>query len=195
MKKIILASTSPRRKEIFEKAGIPFEFEASDFEEDMSLNLPPVELAKQLSLGKAKAVAEKYHDAIVIGADTFIALNGKVLGKPKTEEKAREMLNVMSGRSHSVFTGYTIIDTKTGKTVSKVIETKVFFKELSKDEIDGYIQSGEPLDRAGSYAIQELGAIFVEKIEGDFFNVMGLPLCALIEDLKSFGVDVWNISN
>lgn len=189
MKKIILASTSPRRKEILAKTGIPFEVEASPYEEDMSLDLPPEELAKRLSKGKAEAVAKNYKDAVVIGGDTFIAYEGKMLGKPHTAEKAREMLKMLSGKQHSVFSGIAIIDGKTGKTISEAVETKVFFRDLSNKEIDYYIGTGEPLDRAGSYAINEIGGILVEKIEGDYYNVMGLPLGKLLAMLKEqFGI-------
>ena len=191
MKQVILASTSPRRKEILSKTKLAFTTEESDYEEDMSLDLPPEELAKTLSSGKAEAVAKRHDDAIIIGADTFIAFEGKVLGKPNTPEKAKEMLESLSGKSHSVFTGFTIIDCANQKKVSKAIETKVYFKNLSDKEIQDYVDSGEPINRSGAYAIQELGALLVEKIEGDFFNVMGLPLSALSDTLLEFDVNCW----
>lgn len=190
MAKIILASTSPRRKEILEKTGIPFETESSPYEEDMGQGLPPEDLAKVLSHGKAEAVAKKYNDAIVIGGDTFIAYEGKILGKPHTPEKAKEMLQMLSNKQHSVYSGITVIDSKTGKTISEVVETKVCFRNLSNKEIDYYIGTGESLDRAGAYAIQEIGGILVEKIEGDYYNVMGLPLSKLLEILKKFNTEI-----
>lgn len=156
----------------------------------MSLDVPPEELAKELSKGKAEAVAKNYDDAIVIGGDTFIAYEGKMLGKPHTTEKAQEMLKMLSGKQHSVFSGISVIDCKSGKTISEAMETKVFFRNISDNEIDYYIGTGEPLDRAGSYAINEIGGILVEKIEGDYYNVMGLPLAKLLAMLKEFGIKI-----
>jgi septum formation protein len=190
MKKIILASTSPRRKEILSMTRLEFEVVASEYEEDMTENLPPSELAKKLSLGKAEDIAKKYDDAIIIAADTFVTLDGKVLGKPYTPEKAKEMLSFMSGKTHTCITGFTIIDTDSKKTISEAVVTNVYFKPLTDSEIDTYIASGEPLDRSGSYAIQGLGGVFVEKLDGDFFNVMGLPLNRLVERLKEFDIHV-----
>ncbi|MBN1169037.1 septum formation inhibitor Maf [Candidatus Woesebacteria bacterium] len=190
MKRIILASGSPRRKEILEKSGLVFEVIPSKYEENMSDAIPPMELAKKLSLGKASDVADSQEGAVVIGADTFIAFEGKVLGKPINENDAKEMLKRMSGKSHSVITGFTIIDTDSKQTLSHAVETKVYFKKLTNEEIDSYVSTGEPLDKAGSYAIQGLGAILVEKIEGDYFNVMGLPLNSLVEKLKEFDIFV-----
>lgn len=190
MRKIILASTSPRRKELLEKTGLKFEVVGNDYEEDMTLKLKPKELAKFLSMGKAKSVAAKYENAIIVAADTFIAYKDKVLGKPHTPEQARKTLKMLSGKAHSVITGFTVIDTVSGKKVSMAVETKVYFKRLSDTEINGYIKSKEPLDKAGAYAIQGLGAVLVEKIDGDFFNVMGLPINALVRELVKFGVRV-----
>jgi septum formation protein len=191
MKQIILASGSARRKEILEKLGFPFEVVPSSYSEDMNQNLDPRELAKILSIGKAKDVAQNYKDAIVIGADTFISFNGKVLGKPITAEKAESMLLEMSGNCHEVVTGFTIIDTAQNKTISKSVVTKVYFKKLTKAEISSYTKSGEPLDKAGAYAIQGKGVLFVEKIEGDYLNIIGLPLSAVAEELKNFGINPW----
>lgn len=190
LRKIILASTSPRRKQLLEKTGLKFDVVGSDYEEDMTLKLKPKELAKHLSMGKAKSVAAKYRNAVVIAADTFIAYKDRVLGKPHTPEQAKKTLRMLSGKAHSVITGFTIVDTATGKKVSKAVETKVYFKKLIDSEISGYIKSKEPLDKAGAYAIQGLGAVLVEKIEGDFFNVMGLPVNALVTELRKFGVKI-----
>src|SRR3989344_6268006 len=188
MKTIILASSSPRRKEILEKTGLPFIIDPSNSDEDMTQNLEPKDLAKALSLAKAKDVAKRHKNAIVIGADSIITLNGKVLGKPHTEERAIEMLTELSGSIHSAITGYTIIDTDSGKIVSDAVETKIYFRKLTQDEIKNYVATGKPLDKAGAYAIQGKGALFVEKIEGDYYNIMGLPLSAVVEKLKEFGV-------
>ena len=185
-----MASASPRRRELLEKLGLKFEVEPSNSEEIITSNPKPHELAKSLSLEKAKAVASKYKNALVIAADTFGILDGKVLGKPHTETEARKMLKMMSGKPHLVITGFTIIDTETKKTLSKSVETKVYIKRLTSEEIDAYVRSKEPLDKAGGYAIQGLGSVIVEKIEGDFYNVIGLPLNALAESLKKFGVNI-----
>jgi septum formation protein len=188
MKTIVLASGSPRRKEILEKTGLPFVVDPSNFEEDLKQDLEPKELAKALSLGKAKDVAKRHKNAIVIGADSITLLNGKVLGKPHTIEKAIKMLLDLSGSTHSAITGYTIIDTESGKIFSDAVETKIYFRDLSKEEIEKYVATGEPLDKAGAYAIQGKGKKLVEKIEGDYYNVMGLPLSSLVKNLKKFGI-------
>lgn len=190
MKKIILASGSPRRREILGITGLKFEVCVSDYEEDLNLSLPPRELARYLSRKKAEAVAHKYKNAIIIAADTFIVCRNRILGKPHTAEEAEKMLALLNGKTHSVITSFTIMDTGSKKRLSRSIETKVYFKKLSSKEISAYVKSKEPLDKAGAYAIQGLGAVFIEKIEGDFFNVVGLPLCALAEGLKKFGINV-----
>ncbi len=186
MKKIILASGSPRRKELLADAGIKFDIDVSDYEEDMTLNLLPHELAKYLSKGKASAVADRHKEAIIVAADTFVVLKGEILGKPHTKEKAKEMLEKLSGQIHSIVTGFTIIDTATGQTISEAQESKLYFREILLEEIDEYIASGEPLDKAGAYAVQGGAEKFVEKIEGDYSNIIGIPMKAFLEKLKLF---------
>jgi len=190
MKKIILASASPRRRELLALTGLKFKVDPGDYQEDMSIPLDPHRLSRFLSLEKAKDVAARHRDALIIAADTFIVFRGGLLGKPHTEREARRMLLMLSGRRHSVITGFTILDTASGKRLSRSVETTVFFRKLTGKEIDAYVRSGEPLDKAGAYAIQGLGAIVVRKIEGDYFNVIGLPLNALAEGLKKFGIRV-----
>lgn len=190
MKKIILASSSPRRKELLELTGLGFSVSVSDYEENLNLSLRPRELARFLSRKKAETVADRYKNALIIAADTFIVFKGRALGKPLDEDDAMKMLSDLNGKSHSVITGFTIIDTGSGKRISRSVETKVYFKKLSMVEIKSYIKTGEPLGKAGAYAIQGLGSVFIEKIEGDFFNVVGLPLSTLVESLKRFGVYV-----
>lgn len=190
MKKIILASASPRRKEIMDITGLNFSVCKSDYEEDLNLSMQPRELARFLSRKKAETVAANHKNALIIGADTFIVYNDRLLGKPHTEKEAEKMLKMLNGNKHSVITGFTIIDTGSGRKLSRSVTTTVYFKKLSSKEIKAYLRSKEPLDKAGAYAVQGLGAVFVEKIDGDFFNVMGLPLCALTESLKKFGVYV-----
>lgn len=190
MKKIVLASASPRRKEILDITGLKFSVYAGDYEEDLTLSMSPRKLARFLSYKKAESVAYKYRNAIIIAADTFIVFKDRLLGKPRTAKEAGEMLRMLNGKAHSVITGFTIMDTGSGKTLSRSVETDVYFHRLSRKEISAYVRSKEPLDKAGAYAVQGLGAVFIKKIEGDFFNVMGLPLFALTQGLKKFGVNV-----
>jgi septum formation protein len=190
MKTIVLASASPRRKELLERIGLAFKVDRTDIVERLDEDVEPHELARRLSLSKAEMAARRYSSAIIIAADTIGVLEGHLIGKPATEAKARDMLKSLSGKCHRVITGFAIIDTDTGKTVSRSTETAVYFRELSDAEIDAYIRSDEPMDKAGAYAIQGLGSLLVRKIEGDYFNVMGLPLSDLAETLKEFGVDV-----
>ena len=187
---IILASASQRRKELLELTGLQFKVDPWDYKEDMNLKLSPHKLAKFLSLEKAKSVAEKYSNAVIIAADTFIIIRGQILGKPHIEEEAKRMLALLGGRTHSVITGFTVLDTNTDKKVSRSVETRVTFKKLMEKEIDAYIRTKEPLDKAGAYALQGLGSILVKRIEGDYFNVVGLPLCPLAECLKEFGIRI-----
>lgn len=175
-RKLILASGSLRRKELLEKAGLHFDVIVSDYEEDMTLPLSPGELVKHLSRGKAEAVAKEHKDAIVLSADTIVAYDSQILGKPHTEEKAEKMLQLLSGKQHSVFTGFTIMLLEENKIISRAVETKVYFNRLSDAEIKKYVATGDPLEKAGAYAIQKIGDTFVEKIEGDYNNVVGLPI-------------------
>jgi len=190
MRRIILASASPGRRKLLERLGLKFEVEPSNCVEHMLSRLKPHELAKSLSFEKAVAVASKHKDAVVIAADSFVVFRGGIIGKPKTEAEAREMLATLSGKSHSLVTGFTIVDTAGGKTLSKSVETRVHIRKLSSDEIDAYVGSGEPLDKAGGYEIQGLGSVIIDRIEGDFSNVVGLPLSTLAKSLKEFGIQV-----
>lgn len=189
-KKIILASTSPRRKELIGKLGLSFEVEASDYEEDMSLKMSPSKLAMFLSKGKAMSVAKNHKTGIVIGADTFVVLGNKILGKPKSTQQAKVMLRDLSGKRVDIMTGFTIIDVVSGKKISRVNTVKVYIDKLSDGAIKNYIASGEPMDKAGAFAIQGLGSVIIKRIEGDFTGAMGLPLFALVRELKKFGVKV-----
>jgi septum formation protein len=190
MKTIILASASPRRKEILSKTGLKFRVDESDYEEDLGLDLKPDKLAVFLSREKARDVARRHTNALIISADTIVVFRNMIFGKPRSRKEAKEMLKALSGKAHKVITGYTIMDTSSGKELSDSVKSKVFFKILSNREIDAYIRSGEPMDKAGAYGVQGLGAVIVRKIEGDFFNVMGLPLNSLAESLKNFGISV-----
>lgn len=187
-RKIVLASASPRRKELLELVGLEFTVEPSNSDENIQPELEPHKLARSLSLEKANVVAQNHRNAIVIAADTFVLLDGMILGKPVTETEATVMLGRINGKQHSVITGFTILDTVSNKVISESVETKVSIKNLTPKEIEAYVKTGEPLDKAGGYAIQGLGSVIVEGIEGDYYNVIGLPLCALAENLKKFGV-------
>ena len=188
MKKLVLASNSKTRKRLLTEAGFVFEVDPSDYEEDMTLKMHPKELVVHLSIGKASDVAKRHKDTVILAADTIIVYKDKILGKPHTKEKAKEMLKMLNGTQHSAFSGFTIIDTKTGKIISKGAETKVFFRNLTDKEIDDYVATREPLDKAGAYAILELGGKLVEKIEGSESNVSGMPMEEVVKYLKEFGV-------
>lgn len=188
MKQVILASTSLQRKVLLEKSGLQFAVEPSGYFEDMTLPLSAEELVKHLSHGKAEIVAEKHEDAIVIGADTVVVIEGKIFGKPYTPEKAKEMFVFLNGKKNTIITGVTIIDADTYNKKFFLDKTDVYFNTMSEDEIDAYIVSGEPLDKAGAYAVQGLGAKFIKKIEGDEENAIGLPVKRVLEILKVFGI-------
>ena len=181
--RIILASASPRRRELLQMLGLAFEVRPARGEERMPQGAAPDELVMALSRQKAEELAAP--DAIVIGADTVVALDGVILGKPKDAEDAKRMLLKLSGRRHTVYTGVTVLRGST--MLSRAERTEVFFRPLDGDEIERYVATGEPLDKAGAYGIQGFGSLFVERIEGDFFNVMGLPLCCLGKMLKDLG--------
>lgn len=190
VKKLILASASPRRKDLLEQIGLTFEIEPSRIEERICADLPPHTVAESLAEQKARAVASRHRDALIIAADTFIVLDGDILGKAHTAQEAREMLARLSGRTHAVITGLVLLDTASGAMASDAVETKVRMKKMSAEGIELYVRSGEPIGKAGAYAIQGLGAVLIEGIEGDYSNVVGLPLGALAEGLRKFGIEV-----
>ncbi len=190
-KKIILASTSPRRHGLAQQMGLEFEIVPSNYEEDMSMDIGPAELSMTLAYGKAKEVAVRLKKGVVLGVDTFIVFEGKKLGKPKSKEDAFLMLKSFSGKSQEVYSGVTIIDCETGQELKDFEVTKVKFREMEDSEINNYIKTGEPMDKAGSYGIQDLGAVFVEKIDGCYSNVMGFPIHNIYKNLKKLGVDIF----
>jgi len=189
--KIILASGSPRRKELLEMLQVKnLEIIPAKGEEQAHPDLSPDALVRELSRCKAAEVAAAHAAPgdIVIGADTIVVLDGAVLGKPKDADDAKRMLTALSGRAHTVFTGVTVLRDDT--VLSHAERTEVHFRPLTEAEIDAYIATGEPMDKAGAYGAQGYAALFVEKLEGDFFNVMGLPLCALGNLLKRLDVSL-----
>ena len=184
---IILASQSPRRRELLERMGLSFTVHAADIDEHMDRSLPPDKLVEAISREKAAAAARDFDgNALMIAADTVVALNGQILGKPHDEADARRMLSLLSGNHHQVYTGFTV--RRGEKVITRSECTLVKFRTLEPREIDAYVASGEPMDKAGAYGIQALGGLLVEGIRGDYFNVMGLPVCALGQVLKEFGV-------
>ena len=196
MKNIILASASPRRREILTRFGLGFEVIESDADESrVNKNSVPVSIyVQELALLKATAVAEKLKnkDSLIIAADTVVCLDGEILGKPKNDADAAEMLKKLSGKCHSVFSGICVMDAKNMKSVCAKEETKVYFDEITDEKIEDYVKTGEPSDKAGAYAVQGLGALFTEKVEGDFFNVIGLPVKKLAEVLeKEFDFNIF----
>lgn len=184
MPKIILASASPRRKELMELAGYNFEVICADIVEVVPEEAMPQEVVMSLALQKAQAVAAEHKEAVVIGSDTVVALDGKILGKPHSEQEACEMLRSLSGRTHKVFTGVAIVCG--GKVKNFFDETDVEFYSLGDDEIKKYVATGEPTDKAGAYGIQGKGSVLVKRINGDFFSVMGLPIAKLYREMSDF---------
>ncbi|MDD6157539.1 MAG: Maf family protein [Lachnospiraceae bacterium] len=206
MSRIILASGSPRRKELLEQIGLEFEICPAKGEEVITTNVPE-DVVRELSRQKAEEVASgilAYNEAhsdivtpqdiLVIGADTVVAYGGQILGKPADEADAKRMLSMLSGNVHSVYTGVTFViigkDGRTGES-SFVEKTDVHMFAMSEQEIDRYIASGEPMDKAGSYAIQGKCGIYIEKIDGDYYNVVGLPIARMYQSLKDIGIDLF----
>jgi septum formation protein len=190
MRQIILASQSPRRKKLLEQIGLKIKVVPSNIDEKLNPRLKPKGQAEELSLEKVQTIAEKYTDAIIIGADTLVDINGDILGKPKNLEEARRMIKKLQGKTHTVITGFTIMDTKSKKILTDSSETTVTFRKLSDKEIKTYITKEKPLDKAGAYGVQGIGAVLVESIKGDFFTIIGLPLGTLIPALKKFGIAI-----
>ena len=183
---IILASASPRRRELLSHFPIDFAIDPAAGPEKAPSDLSPEETVMVLASAKAAEVAARHPDSLVIGADTVVELNGEILGKPADRDDAFRMLRALSGREHRVYTGVALA--APGTSLCRAECTRVFFREMTDREIDAYIASGEPMDKAGAYGCQGLAGLFVERIEGDFFNVVGLPLCLLGQMLETMGV-------
>ena len=185
---LVLASASPRRSALLSQIGLTFEVRPSDVVEpphNIHSNNPASEVTQKLALLKATAVAQHFDEAIIIGADTLVSLDGKLLGKPTDDAEAFEMLTHLSGACHEVVTGVALVDVGTGREIVWAEATQVYFRELQSTEITTYIASGETSDKAGAYGIQGRGAAFVRRIEGCYFNVVGLPLASLVEHFKT----------
>lgn len=185
---IILASSSPRRRYLLTQAGLSFSVIPSDINEYSIFRSPPETYVKVLAEAKADNVSNKHPESWVIGADTIVLIDNTILGKPASIAEARSMLKRLSGQTHRVLTGYAICNKAKGRKFSETIKTEVLFKNLSDDEIEWYIHTKEPFDKAGAYAIQGLGTFLVKSINGSYTNVVGLPVCEVIEFLIKEGV-------
>lgn len=187
---IILASSSPRRSMLLSKLGVPFTVEPSSYEEDLDFSSDPFELVEFLATGKANAVAHHHSSGIIVGADSIVFFNGKVYGKPLTHEKAMEMLRELNGSEHSIITGVCLIDIDHHKKIIFSEETRVIFHQVSEKELRTYVDTGEPLDKAGAYALQEKGVFLIKKIMGDRDNAIGLPVQTLRKKLSELSIDL-----
>jgi septum formation protein len=187
---LILASASPRRQELLASAGIAFEIIPSEADEGTRQGESPEEYVRRLAGDKATDVAGKHRHRWVLAADTIVVIDGSILGKPKDPPEAREMLERLSEQEHRVITGYCILHSSSGKRRERRVITRVRFKRLSPEEIQHYLDTGEPFDKAGAYAIQGKAAFMVKEIWGSYTNVVGLPLCEVIEDLEELGAVV-----
>ena len=181
MNKIILASASPRRKELLEIAGAEFEIIVADVDETVPEGTKPEDAAVMTAEKKAVAVAKNHKDSIVIGADTIVVADGKILGKPADKTDACRMLSMLSGVEHKVITGVCLA--RGDKKITFAQISKVKFYDLTAEEINAYVETGEPMDKAGAYGIQGRGCVLVEKIEGDYFNIVGLPVAKVMKEL------------
>lgn len=191
MYQIILASKSPRRIALLQEIGLEFVSYSPKFDEkEGEQNENPEEIATHNAIGKAIEAVKHFKNALIIGVDTVVESNGHILGKPKDREDAKRLIRLISGTTHRVITAICVINTVSGKTITGVTETFVTMEKIDEEKILAYVNSGEGDDKAGAYAIQGKGALFIKKIEGDYFNVVGLPIYTLKKMLKEFKVDL-----
>jgi len=190
-RQIILASASPRRRELLIQAGISFTVRPADVDERVLSGETPEEHTARLAREKARVVARRREKGIVLAADTVVVIDRKILGKPADRQDALRMLTLLSGRKHRVVTTVAVLDAGTSRMVLRHAVTGVWFRRLSRSEIEAYVATGEPLDKAGAYGIQERGSLLVERIEGCYFNVVGLPISLVGTMLAGFGVEIW----
>ncbi len=186
-RKLVLASASPRRQDLLNVLGLRFQVDPSSIPELVRPGATVDSLVRGFALAKARQTATRHTDALVIAADTMVEVGDRIFGKPQDEAEARRMLSTMSGRAHRVVTAIAVLDAKTMTEKTRLAETAVYFRSLGDSEIDAYIETTEPLDKAGAYGIQGLGSVFVTRVEGDYFNVAGLPISALNDLLLDFG--------
>jgi len=196
MRKIVLASASPRRASLLESVGLKFEVVVSRTDETNHPEMSPTRLVVDNALGKARDVAARVApESAVIGADTIVYLDAKVLGKPESMADARRMLNTLSGRTHQVFTGLAVVSRSDDKELTAVEVTDVTFRKLGEGDIDDYLRAVSPMDRAGAYTVDGVGSLLVERFEGCFYNVLGLPMVALDRLLGEFSVNLFRTGN
>jgi len=190
MRKLVLASTSPYRRELLERLGIPFEAVAPDFDEQIEQGIAPEELVRNLALGKALSLAAEFPDSVIIGSDQVFVVDGEIVGKPGSPEKAFEQLRRMSGASHTFYTGLAVVDTASGINLTSCVPFTVTLRQLADDEIQNYIRRENPLNCAGSFMIEGLGIALMDKLEGtDFTSLIGLPLIQLVTLLRQVGIN------
>jgi septum formation protein len=187
---LVLASSSPRRKELLAGLGLTFTIDPSDADESFLPGTPPEEVVRMLALRKAESVAARYKEGLVIGSDTIVVLGDTILGKPSDDADACRMLAMLQGRAHAVYSGVAIVDAESKRSIAEVSKTLVIMRPLTDEQIAAYVRTGEPRDKAGSYGIQGLGSIFIEKIDGDFYTIVGLPLNLLYQMLLKFAISV-----
>ena len=192
---LILASKSPRRSDLLKQAGLTFSIIPSDFDENSVMMSDPKSYVRTLAKSKATDISKKHPDSWVLGADTIVLIDDRILGKPGSKDEARSMLKQLSGKTHQVITGYCLCCQTNNDIISEAVKTDVRFKTLSDSEIEWYIQTGEPFDKAGAYAIQGIGTLLVKSINGSYTNVVGLPLCEVIESLINKGITEFNIDS
>lgn len=185
-RRLILASASPRRAELLQQIGFEFEVIDSGVDEDGETYAVPEVHVLELARMKAEKVAETLEEGLILGADTIVVLDNEILGKPRDRDQARKMLKRLAGRSHTVYTGFAVIDKPAGRNLAEYERTRVTFRDLGEDEIERYIEAEAPLDKAGAYGIQDRAAIFVSGVDGCFYNVVGLPLTKFYCSLKRF---------
>jgi septum formation protein len=188
-RKLILASQSPRRAQLLKIAGFSFEVKPSYLNEDETVEPSPEKHVLSLSKAKAQLAAQDVDEGIVVGADTIVVLDQRILGKPKDEDDARDMLHRLSGRFHQVFTGFALVEKPGGRLVSDFEVTTVHFRQLADWEIDRYVKTASPMDKAGAYGIQDQSAVFADRIEGCFYNVVGFPLTRFYTAMMAFVTD------
>lgn len=185
--KLVLASASPRRREMLSGCGIPFDVVPSNCDESVLLNEDACDMVKRLSVLKARSIASNFGDRLVLGADTTVVVDGEILGKPETRDDAARMLGLIQGRTHEVVGGFSLVNLNRKVEVVNISRSLVTVRALSKGEIASYIDTGEPMDKAGSYAIQGIGASLVEEVKGSYTNVVGLDLTAVLKELILLG--------
>jgi nucleoside triphosphate pyrophosphatase len=182
---IYLASKSPRRKKLLKQLNLKFKIINIDIDERTKNGESPSQMVKRLSIEKLEKAKEKISEGIIITADTVVVINNKIIGKPENKKDAEKILKILSGKTHSVYTGFSVFNSGKNKTLTSYEKTSVTFRKLEQNEIVSYIESGTPMDKAGAYGIQDdFGAVFIKKIDGDYYNVVGLPLSKLYDALK-----------